>query len=420
MKFIATQIDDSPVRMRTNIAASQAKRGFALDPYFYRSHLVYEKELTDILFKSWIYAAHVSEIPEPGDFVLFDIGEDSIIITRDKTGDVHALMNICRHRGARVCEKAKGNQKTFVCPYHAWTYNLDGSLRSARHMDMLDGFEKSGYGLKKAKIAIFHGLIFINCDPNAGDVLSAFSKIETQIAGYDLSSAKIAHKETYQVDANWKLCLENYLECYHCATAHKAYAKMHTLEDISENVAEQNEVMRARAPEITGISGIADRHQKIYLAAESFGACASAWRYGLYDGYLTGSYDGKPVAPLMGRFKGYDGGAGDFHLGPVTFMLNYPDHCVLYRFIPRGLTATDMQIVWFVNGDAREGADYDPETVKALWHDTSLEDKYIITRNSEGVNSQFFEPGPFHPEFEDVSMKFIDWYLDTLEKSVPG
>ena len=420
MKNIATLVDDSTEKLRDHIARSKSRSGFALSSYFYRSHLVYENELSGMLFKSWLYAAHVSEIPNAGDFVLFEIGEDSIIITRDKEGDVHALMNICRHRGARVCEKTSGNQKTFVCPYHAWTYNLDGSLRSARHMNMLDGFDQNEFGLKKANIAIFHGLIFVNCDPGAGDALSAFSKIEAQIAGYELGSAKIAHKETYRIDANWKLCLENYLECYHCATAHKDYARMHTLEDIGENVAGRNEAMRARAPEITGIPGIADQYQKIYLKAESFGACASAWRYGLYDGYQTGSYDGQPVAPLMGKFKGYDGGAGDFHFGPVTFMLNYPDHCVLYRFIPRSLTSTDMQIVWFVNGDAREGTDYDPENVKALWHNTSLEDKYIITRNSEGVNSQFFEPGPFHPEFEDVSMKFVEWYLDTLEKSVSG
>ena len=79
-----------------------------------------------------------------------------------------------------------------------------------------------------------------------------------------------------------------------------------------------------------------------------------------------------------------------------------------------------MQLVWYVNGDAQEGVDYDVETVKKLWHETSLEDEYIITRNSEGVNSEFFEPGPFHPEFEKVSMMFVDWYLNTLEQSISG
>ena len=120
----------------------------------------------------------------------------------------------------------------------------------------------------------------------------------------------------------------------------------------------------------------------------------------------------------MGIIAGYDGGVGDFQMGPLTFMLNYPDHCVLYRFIPRSLTATDMELVWYVKGDAQEGVDYDVDKVTWLWHHTSLEDEYIITRNSEGVNSRFFEPGPYHPEFEDSVLQFTDWYLKVLSGSV--
>jgi Rieske 2Fe-2S family protein len=116
----------------------------------------------------------------------------------------------------------------------------------------------------------------------------------------------------------------------------------------------------------------------------------------------------------MGKFRDYDGGCGDFQFGIMTFMLNYPDHCVLYRFTPRGLTATDMEIVWFVRGDAEEGVDYDKDKVTWLWHNTTLEDEYIIRRNSEGMNSRFFEPGPYHPEFEFLCLEFVVWYLDTM------
>jgi len=413
----AAIMSDCRSEMLAQIKTAQEKSGFALQRYFYRSQHVYETELSAIFFKSWIYAAHISEIPEPGDFTLFEMGEESFIITRDKAGDIHALINVCRHRGARVCEALRGNSKTFVCPYHAWTYNLDGSLRSARHMEKLGGFDTSDYGLKKAQVFILHGMIFMNCDPGAADPQGPFSKIEGQLTGYDLTHAKVAHQQTYSVDTNWKLCLENYLECYHCATAHKAYARLHTLEDLGENTARQNAAMRERAPDVTGIPGIAKEHRAIYGDAEQFGACASAWRYGLYDGFQTGSEDGKPVAPLMGQFKAYDGGAGDFQLGPVTFMLNYPDHCVLYRFTPRGRGKCDMHLVWFVKGTAEEGVDYDVGTLTALWDKTTREDQYIIMRNSAGVNSQFFEPGPFQPEFENVSMQFTGWYLDTLERA---
>ena len=171
---------------------------------------------------------------------------------------------------------------------------------------------------------------------------------------------------------------------------------MHTLKDLEEKSAPVVAKMLENADAITGIPGISKEHTEIYLDAPSFGACAHTMRYGLFEGYVTGSQDGQPVAPLMGNFKDYDGGAGDFQMGPVTFMLNYPDHCVLYRFIPRSLTETDMELVWFVREDAQEGVDYDVDKVTWLWHHTTLEDEYIITRNAAGVNSRFFEPGPYH------------------------
>ena len=118
----------------------------------------------------------------------------------------------------------------------------------------------------------------------------------------------------------------------------------------------------------------------------------------------------------MGEFVGYDGGAGDFQLGPLTFMLNYPDYGVLYRFIPRGMDRTDMELVWFVRGDAEEGRDYQRDALTWLWHRTTREDQAIITRNSEGVHSRFFEPGPYHPEHERLCIEFVDWYLEALER----
>ena len=271
--------------------------------------------------------------------------------------------------------------------------------------------------MKKACIEVYMGLIFINCDPGAADFRGPLEKLAQPLGAYDLENARIAHKHTYRVDANWKLVLENYLECYHCATSHRAYARMHTLKDRDCKVAPIVQAMLDRTEQVTGVEGMGKELYELYLDAAGFGACVYTSRYGLYDGYLTGSEDGQPVAPLMGHIKGYDGGAGDFQMGPLSFMLNYPDHCVLYRFIPRSLTSTDMEVVWFVNGDAQEGVDYDREKLTWLWHNTTLEDEFIITRNSEGVNSRFFEPGPYHPEYEETLQQFIAWYLDTLARS---
>ncbi|MEE4660591.1 MAG: aromatic ring-hydroxylating dioxygenase subunit alpha [Halieaceae bacterium] len=416
MKMIATQVDDSPELLAQRVAAQQARPGFAMDPYFYRSPLVYQRELDTILYRGWLYAGHVSQVPEPGDYFLYELGEDSIIVTRDETGSIRALMNICRHRGARVCEAKQGNRKTFVCPYHGWVYNLDGSLRAARAMENLQDFDPGEYGLKAVRSCVFEGLVFINCDAGAADFQPALDKVHAALAPYQLAQARVAHRQVYSVDANWKLTVENYLECYHCGTAHRAYAKMHTLQDIGDRVSHVNDAMRARSARDTGAAGVALEVNQAFTASEHFGTDVYHSRYALYDGFLTGSEDGQPVAPLMGTLTGYDGGAGDIQLGPLCFMLAYPDHCVLYRFTPRGITETDMELVWFVNGSAKEGRDYEREALTWLWHRTTLEDEYIISRNAAGVNSRFFEPGPYQPDYEFLCIDFVKWYLQALSR----
>ena len=416
MRLIATEIDDSPARLAGQAAAQRLRPGFAMDAYFYRSQVVYRKELDEILYKSWLYAGHVSQIAKPGDYFTYDLGEDSIVVVRDSEKAVHALMNVCRHRGARVCEGPEGSCRTFVCPYHGWVYELDGRLRAARAMQSKSDFDPALYALKRARCTVFEGLIFVNCDPAAAPFDAALKPIEPALRPYDLPAARVAHRQNYHVEANWKLVLENYLECYHCATAHRAYARLHTLEALGAEVEAVNAKMLDRAERETGVPGIGHEHYQVYGSSPDFGCCASTSRYALYDGFKTGSRGGVPVAPLMGEFKGYDGGAGDFQLGPLAFMLNYPDHCVLYRFTPRGIGSTDMELVWFVRGDAQEGRDYDRDAVVWLWDRTSREDQYIITRNSEGVHSRFFEPGPYHPEHESMCIEFVDWYLSALER----
>ena len=129
MRLIATHVDDTFALLRSKLEQEKGKPHRAIDPYFYRSHLVHEQELEHLIFKSWIYALHASEIPQSGDYQLLEIGEDNIIIVRGEDGNIFAMHNICRHRGARVCEAKSGKPKTFVCPYHGWVYNLTAVLR---------------------------------------------------------------------------------------------------------------------------------------------------------------------------------------------------------------------------------------------------------------------------------------------------
>ena len=139
-------------------------------------------------------------------------------------------------------------------------------------MGMKEGFDKADYGLKKGPVVVvYQGLIFINCDQNAPDFLGPLSHLDRQLGAYDLPNAKVAHKKSYRVDANWKLVLENYLECYHCATSHRAYARLHTLKDLECNTREFVQAMLDRSDEVTGIDGMSADYYAIYNNAESFG-----------------------------------------------------------------------------------------------------------------------------------------------------
>lgn len=413
MTFVP-DVEDSHEHLQRAVAAQLQQPDAGLPRYFYRSAVTYQQELDNIFFRSWLYAGHVSQIPQKGDFFLYEIAEESVIVVRGEDDTIRALVNSCRHRGSRVCEASSGHCKTFVCPYHGWVYNADGSLRAARHMEAMPEFRREDHGLKQARVAVRFGLIFINFDPDAYDFNECLREVDTQMAPYHLDRAKIAHRETYPVDANWKIALGNYLECYHCDTAHRAYSKIHTFKEREHVVAPINRAMWERAARETGVADIEKATYRMFREAPGFGACVYTSRYALFDGYRTGSRNGEPLAPLMGDFKGYDGGAGDYQFGPLTYMLNYPDHCILFRYVPRGIDRTDMEIVWFVDGGAREGVDYDRDELVWLWHVTTLEDKRIMTLNAAGVNSQFFEPGPQHPEFEDTPKRFIDWYLHAL------
>jgi phenylpropionate dioxygenase-like ring-hydroxylating dioxygenase large terminal subunit len=414
MPSFVPDVEDSHDRLREAVAAQLQRPDDGLPRYFYRSEVVYRTELDNLFFRSWLYAGHVSQVPNAGDYFLYTIAEESVIVVRGEDGAIRALINSCRHRGSRVCEVAQGNRKAFTCPYHGWVYGADGALRAARHMEGVEGFRREDLGLKQARVAVRFGLIFINFDPDAYDFDASLAQVDAQLRPYHLETAKIAHRETYPVDANWKVALGNYLECYHCETAHRAYSKIHTFKEREHVVAPLNRAMWARAEASTGVPDLEKATYRMFREAPGFGACVYTSRYALFADYRTGSRDGAPVAPLMGDFKGYDGGAGDCQFGPLTYMLNYPDHCILFRYVPYGIAKTDMEIVWFVRGDAVEGVDYDREQLTWLWHATTLEDKRIMQLNAEGVNSRFFEPGPQHPEFEDTPKRFLAWYLHAL------
>lgn len=380
---------------------------YSLPASFYNDPALYQHDIDSVFARSWIYAGHISQLPDSGCYFLLEFGNESVIVVKGKDKKIRAFANVCRHRGSRVCLHDSGKTRTFVCPYHAWTYDLDGSLRSRREMPA--DFQRADYGLKSVRAGVFHGLIFVNMDPDAPELHQGLAPMDPALAIYQLDKTKVACQKTFSVDANWKLAIENFMECYHCAPAHAEYSCSHPL-----NKPQDYEALRP-----TMLKRSEELGYQIESLDQSKPAERNAIQYfytrsPLYEPYVTGSQDGNPVAPLLGKINAFGGGAADIMFGPASYAILYPDHAVLYRFLPTGVQKTDMEIVWLVNQEAEQGKDYDLDKLTWLWTVTTESDKSIILNNQRGVNSRYYAPGPLS-EMEDFLTTFIEWYLEQID-----
>ena len=382
----------------------------SLPRQFYTSETVYKMDIQHYWNHSWIWVGHINQIPNVGDFLLFDYGYESVIIARDKNNSVNAFLNVCRHRGSRVCIEKSGNTRVFVCPYHAWTYELNGSLRAAREME--DNFNTAEYSLKKVNLRIFHGLIFICVADNPPNIDEGLLQLEPLVEPFEFENLKIVHSANYPVAANWKLALENYMECYHCAPAHLEYSRSHSLKDPSSANIELKNCMLKKSMDV-GLSG-EELHINL-LESNNVEMDFYFSRYPLFQGYKTGSKSGEKLAPLLGRLKDFDGGTSDIQIGILNNFLSYSDHVIGYRFIPRSLQITDIEVIWMVRENAEEGKDYNLEDLTWLWHCTSQDDERIIALNQKGVNSNHYVPGPLS-NMEWGIKAFHAGYLKQLEE----
>ena len=399
--------DTRPIR---ELIACQ-RPGWSLERRFYVDPEIYQLEIDQIVMRNWILAGHQTQLVEIGDFKVFSVAGESAIIVRGEDNEIRAFANVCRHRGSRVCLEQSGNARKFVCPYHAWTYDVDGKLIGAR--DMGPDFDKEKYHLHRVSIQIVHGLIFI-CFSDAPPSLEAAQRdLAEPMSMFDFSGLKVAATKTYPIAANWKLSVENYQECYHCAPAHAEYAKMHTLMLDKKKVEWVQQHMLGRMSSC-GLKEINFDFADTDAPPGQQGYAYS--RTAMFEGYKTGSRDGEALAPLLGNLTDYDGGASDFTFGPMSFLLAYSDHVVGYVFTPVDQTNCKCEIYWMVRGDAVEGKDYNIEDLTWLWDITTCADEKIIIDNWEGVNSRYYQPGPLSG-MEAAERRWLEWVLHELRRA---
>lgn len=376
----------------------------SLEGAFYTDPDIYALDLQAIFYREWIFVAAACELTEPGSFVTVTIGTSPVLVLRDRSGEIRAFFNTCRHRGFKLCDAPRGRMPAVICPYHRWTYRLDGSLAAAKHMP--DSFDPAEHALLPVHTRVVGGTIYVCLADDPPDFAPYHADIATQLAPHGLENAKLAVEVDLVEQGNWKTVMENSRECYHCATGH--HELMRTFLDLYDwRNPEQATEVRAYwdkwenagfGPSIT--EGPEYRGARMPLTGTS--------RSMTMDGELA-------VARPLGTAPADAHGSLRWVHYPSTFNHALNDYAVLVRMLPLGPEQTLVTTKFLVDRDAVEGRDYDAAKLVQVWNATNEQDKFLVERNQAGIRSAFYRPGPYSPNLEAGVIKFVDWYCDRLD-----
>ena len=402
------------------------REGTTIPAEYYVDEKYYGLDEQFLADNMWFMVDHVSRIPKPGDYFVFEYGRgDSVVVLRDTTGEVKAFHNVCRHRGSRLCRHdedalprdkrlsvmqlgSTGNTPVFRCPYHAWTYDLAGKLISVPS-GMPTDFDMAQNGLHSCPTEIVEGLIFVSLAQGEPPEFEPFARSLRAIAQeYGTAKMKIATRISYPTRANWKLALENFQECYHCGPAHRSLVKAHPFWD-GTMPAEQ----RARLEkQLESVMATAQPTQTTGVGGGMASGAPARYRGGVLNvNFATGSLDGKPLSTLLPNFKEWSHRGKISNSGWMTSNLQcYDDYIAAVRFVPRGVNSTDAEIIWLVNAEAKEGKDYQIDRLTALWDITMMEDKWIVENNHLGIQSGRYRSGRY-ASTETGPTRLIAWYM---------
>lgn len=393
--------------------------GYGLPRPFYTTAALYDAELELFWQRGWLFAGHSCQVRQPGEYFVYELGTNAAIIVRQEDGTLAAHHNVCRHRGSVIATEPSGKARIFVCPYHQWTYGLDGKLRHCRGMQ---DFDKSAYGLHPVQVEEMDGLIFITFAKEPLNFAAARALMSPVLAPQRLGQAKVAKIADYLISANWKLVWENNRECFHCNINHPQYIKAnfdhYNDDDLTPAVAARIAGQTQRNEQKWRDKGLVATHTDPGLTPfpdAEHGIWYSANRTILADGWVSESVDGGRVCNvLMGDYTDEDVGTVRVRTLPNFWNHSSCDHGVTTRLTPRGPRMTEARMIWLVDENAVEGRDYDLARMLPFWQLTGEQDWQICERQQKGVESSAYVPGPLS-KFKEYNLdSFLQWYVNTL------
>lgn len=342
---------------------------------------IFNAEQEKIFFNSWHLIGRADKIKNPGDFMVSDTLGESVITLRNKNGNINSFFNVCRHKGTQLCEVPSGKfSNSIQCPYHAWTYNLDGELIGAPSMKDVKEFDKSLYPLKSVGVKEWQGFVFINLGQSPEPFEKVFAPLNGKLEGWNLTNLKAARTIKYDVKANWKLMFENYNECYHCAPVHPQLVKL------SPPTSGENDLTEGNI--LGGFMIINDA--------------------------MSLTMSGKTCAIPVGNLRQEDHQRVYYYsIFPNMFLSLHPDYVMVHKIVPLSTDRSIIECSWLFNPEAFEKPNFNPDDGVKFWDITNRQDWHICELSQKGISSRSYESGPYSPR-ESVPAAFDRYYLRVM------
>jgi Rieske 2Fe-2S family protein len=362
---------------------------------YFVSPEVFAEEQERIFSKNWLLVGHQSQIAKPGDFFLATVAGESLIVIRDSRFEIRGFYNVCRHRGTRLKEDACGHVPAIQCPYHAWTYALDGRLIGAPHMDEVQGFDKADYPLHPAGLGLWEGFIFVNLNDGearlrteatarqrTGDFISLelwFAPLAGKFSHWNIPMLRSGKRIEYDVRANWKLMFENYSECYHCPGVHPQLQKVSPYDSADNDLRE--------GPFLGGFMKI-NPGKSLTMSGN---ACAA--------------FVGK-IENLQQVFY--------YSIFPNMLLSLHPEYVMVHQLWPQSPDRTLIVCDWLFHPDAFARKDFNPQDAIEFWDMTNKQDWHVCELSQQGISSRAYEPGPYSSR-ESIPAAWDEHYLRIMK-----
>jgi glycine betaine catabolism A len=360
-------------------------QSMTLPARYYTDAVIFRDELERFFFQKWICAGRSEQLAKAGDYFLCELGGESIIVTRDSSDQFRAFYNVCRHRGTRMCRESKGALPGRIqCPYHAWTYGLDGKLLGAPHMDNV-GFQREQYSLHTVHLDTWDGHIFLNFAAQPSQSLTTqLLDLPKKFADWKMADLRRYKRIAYDVRANWKLIIINYNECMHCPVLHPLLSR------ITDYLSGENEI-----PNPSYIGG-----------AMAFRGTAQTMSM---DGTICRNY-------LPGLSESQRKQTLYYTIYPNLFLSLHPDYVMTHTLWPVAPDSTHVICEWHFHSEELARKNFQAEDAVKFWDATNREDWAISELSQLGISSRAYVPGPYSPR-EALPIAFDNMIVEEERKS---